>query len=141
MDASRTHPIPLILSLLLLTCPAIAAAETVFLCRSGEGPPLFSDLPCTRAHPADASRLGIELHNLARGMALGDADRRHLAEIDGRAPLRPGFAGLPDPERVARCEALKQEMASLRRAARQGHDGSLRSERRRLRRAIREACH
>lgn len=129
-------------ALLLLTALASApAAETVFLCEVAGGPPLFSDLPCSQAHPANATRLGIELHNVARGMALDEADRRHLAEIDARTPRRPGFAGLPDPERVARCTALRGEMDALRRAARQGHDGSLGSERRRLRSAIRDACH
>lgn len=127
--------------LLLSGLTAASAAETVFLCEIGDGPPLFSDLPCRHAHPADATRLGIELHNVARGMALGEADRRHLAEIDARAPRRTGFAGLPDPERVARCAALRADMDALRRTARQGHDGSLGGERRRLRSAIRDACH
>lgn len=139
MDRSRRRRLG---ALLLLTNLASAsAAETVFLCEVAGGPPLFSDLPCTRTHPVNATRLGIELHNVARGMALDDADRRHLAEIDARAPDRTGFAGLPDPERVARCAALRAEMDDLRRAARQGHDGSVGGERRRLRSAIRDACH
>lgn len=127
--------------LLLIGCSADAAAQTVFLCRAADGPPLYSDLPCTHAHRADATRLGIELHNLARGMALGEADRRHLREIDTRRSDGPFVSGLPDPERTARCATLRQEMEALRRTARQGHDGSLSSERRRLRRALRDACH
>lgn len=118
-----------------------AGAESVFHCREAGGPPVFSDLPCTDAQPVEATRLGIDLHNFVDGMALDEADRRHLEAIEARKPSRAHVGGLPDPERVARCEALRREMEALRDAARQGHDGSLLGERRRLRSAIRDACH
>ena len=130
-----------LLGVLFATGAVETHAESVFLCRSVDGPPLFSDLPCRPAHGGEAVHLGIELHNLASGMALSEADRRHLAEIEARPARRAGFAGLPDPEQLARCQALRDEMAALRRTARQGHDGSAGAERRRLREAIHRSCH
>ena len=137
MDASRRK---LFSCLLVLLLPAPASAASVFHCRTADGTPVFSDLPCTRAQPADATRLAIELHNFVDGMALEDADRRHLETIDARRPARGHYGGLPDPERIERCRTLRGEMEALRDAARRGHDGSLLAERRRLRSAIRDAC-
>lgn len=139
MDALHGLRHTSLLTLLLATATQ-APAETLFHCLDARGTPVFSDLPCTRTLPAEVTRRSIELHNVATGMALGDADRRHLDAIDARRPERAHVAGLPDPERVRRCEALRAEREALRETARRGHDGSLLRERRRLHGAIREAC-
>lgn len=129
------------LAALLLASASPALADTVFRCQDELGTPVFSDLPCAEERPADATRLALELHNIATGMALGEADHRHLEAIDARRPTRASVSGLADPEREAHCEAVRAEREALRRAARKGHDGSALAARRALRKAIRDACH
>ena len=126
---------------LVTTQPPGASAETVFHCIDARGATTFSDLPCAPGSASEADRLAVVLHNAVSGMALGDADRDHLEAIDARAPSGPGFAGLPDPARDARCSEARAEREALRTRARRGHTGSLREARRAANARVRTACH